>query len=53
MKRKGNRIQCLEGCGRWVLVGKPICRKCKRSNKIKLAKQELTPRQERRKRLAL
>lgn len=44
LKRHGNRKQCLEGCGRWVLIGKPICRKCKRRNKLRIAKMELRER---------
>ena len=49
MKRKGNRMQCLQGCGKWVLIGKPVCRKCKRRVRLMQAKEELRER----KRLAL
>lgn len=44
----GNRRSCLEGCGRFVMKGKAICRKCKRRNKRRMPKVELRERKNQR-----
>lgn len=46
LKQVGIRTECLEGCGHMVLRSQPICRKCRRKNRRRVAKIELRERKQ-------